>query len=85
MMQSFLLAAARPVENQIAPWFSSGTPLIMSICCLLAVVIASRVVQRPDVGPMLPLGPLKMSVPTFIGAMSFGHLLGTLAVLTLAR
>jgi len=66
--------------------FSFGTPIIFTISCLLVLFIASRAIECPHVGPKMPLGPLegifnKMSVATFIGAMSFGHIIAAIVTL----
>lgn len=70
----------------------SGTQkiIVMSLSCLLVLLIASRTIQKPHVGPKMPLGPLaplfdNISVAGFLGSMSFGHVLGTLAILGLSQ
>lgn len=87
MTQDMLLAAvpAATSKDPTALWNWQGTPIMIG-CCLLALFIASRTVRFPKVGPKMPLGPLSgllndMSVATFLGAMSFGHILGVLAIL----
>jgi len=87
LIHSMLLAAVPTATTQdpTALWNWQGTPIMIG-CCLLALFIASRAVRYPNVGPKMPLGPLSgllnnMSVATFLGAMSFGHILGVLAIL----
>ncbi len=85
-MQSFLFAAAQTVQdNPTELNFWQGTP-IMIACCLLVLFITSRTIEYPHVGPKMPLGPFaplfnNVSLAGFLGAMSFGHILGVLAIL----
>jgi photosystem I subunit 10 len=83
-MNPLLLAATNPTEL----WNWQGTP-IMIVSCLLVLLIASRTIERPHDGPKMPLGPLAplfndISLAGFLGAMSFGHILGTLAIMGLS-
>lgn len=78
-MLSFLIAATPTSWNPIALGSWQGSPIII-IACLLMVFITSRTIDRPHVGPKMPL-PFpelfnNMSVAAFLGAMSFGHILG---------
>jgi photosystem I subunit X len=63
--------------------------IIMTVSCLFVLFVASRTIERPHDGPKMPL-PLSsalfndISVGGFLGAMSFGHVLGTLAILAVA-
>ena len=90
MIQSLLIAAtnAAQPDDPTALWNWQGTPIIVA-SCLLVLLIASRTIAKPHVGPKMPLGPLSplfndISVAGFLGAMSFGHVLGVLAVLGLS-
>jgi photosystem I subunit 10 len=47
------------------------------------VLLLSSVIKPPQVGPKLPV--LSISIPTFIGAMAFGHLIGVGIVLGLTN
>jgi photosystem I reaction center subunit PsaK len=62
---------------------------VMAGACLFALWLGSRTIKYPNVGPKMPLGPLaplfkNISVPAFIASMSFGHILGVLAVMGLS-
>ena len=87
MLHSILLAAA---ANQNTPTDLVGwqEAAIMTGVCLLVLFITSRTIQRPHDGPKMPL-PFpslfnNISVGGFLGAMSFGHLLGALTIFGLA-
>ncbi|MDX2213071.1 MAG: photosystem I reaction center subunit PsaK [Oculatellaceae cyanobacterium bins.114] len=87
MIQSLLLAAQQ-TENATSLFNWQGTPFIIG-SCLLVLLIASRTIAEPHVGPKAPLGPFaplfnNISLAGFIGAMSFGHILGVLATLGLS-
>lgn len=87
MIHSILLAAAS-VENTTALWNWQGTPFIVG-WSLVVLLIASRTIERPHDGPKMPLGPFaplfnNISLAGFLGAMSFGHILGILTVLGLS-
>ncbi len=89
MMQSLLLAV-QSYDDSPAVWSQTGTPIIISLTCIVVLFIASRVIEKPHVGPKMPLGPLgpifrDISLAGFIGAMSFGHILGAVLVLVAAR
>jgi photosystem I subunit X len=63
---------------------------VMVVACLLALWIGSRTIKLPHVGAKMPLGPLaplfnNISVPAFIASVSFGHILGVLAVMGLSN
>lgn len=64
------------------PSWSLSTGLVMLIANALAIAIAKYTVKYPNVGPKL-IGDF--SVPALIGATSFGHLLGTGAILGLSN
>lgn len=86
MLSSNLLAV---VESAVADTASGNwqKPLVMFISNILALVVLSRVIWHPHVGPKMPL-PFaslfnNLSVPAFLACMSAGHLLGTFLILTL--
>ncbi len=92
MMQPLLLAAQQVAtnDNSISLWSRTGTPIIITITCLIVLFLASRGINKPHEGPKMPLGPLgpifnNISLAGFIAAMSFGHILGTLVTLAIAR
>jgi photosystem I subunit 10 len=87
VISSLLLAAAQTSARAGNSW---GVPeaLIMSISCLVILLLASRGIERPHDGRQMPL-PFpevfnNISVGGFLGAMSFGHVVGSLLILTLA-
>lgn len=85
MLNALLIAAAQ--GNPTESW--NGTQiLIITATCLLVLFITSRTIERPHDGPKMPL-PFpslfnNVSVGGFLGAMSFGHVLGVLAYMGLA-
>nr|WP_033366409.1 photosystem I reaction center subunit PsaK [Mastigocladopsis repens] len=79
-MSSILLAAAATVPA--TPEWNPNVAIVISISCLVALLFAFKI-QKPLVGPKVPLLPI--SIPTFIGAMCFGHLIGVGIVLGLTN
>ncbi|MBD2254007.1 photosystem I reaction center subunit PsaK [Nostoc parmelioides] len=88
MLSSILLAAQATVPNTGTTWNWNGTPIIIA-SCLLVLLIAGRSIRYPHVGPKMPLPFPSIfnnpSVPTFLAAMSFGHIIGVAAVLGLTN
>ncbi len=87
MIHTILLAASQP-DDPTQLWNWQGTPIIIA-SCLLVLLITSRTIECPHVGPKMPLGPFaplfnNISLAGFLGAMSFGHILGVLAVMGLS-
>jgi photosystem I subunit 10 len=87
VISSMLLAVAQTTARAGNSW---GLPeaLIMSGSCLLILLLSSRAIERPHDGSQMPL-PFpevfnNISVGGFLGAMSFGHVVGSLLILTLA-
>jgi photosystem I subunit X len=86
MIDSNVLAVVQSAITDTA----SGTwqkPLVMFVCNILALLVLSRAIWHPHVGPKMPL-PFaslfnNLSIPAFLACMSAGHLLGTLAILGL--
>lgn len=88
MVKSILLAAESAADTPTALWHWQGTPIIIG-SCLLVLLIASRTIRYPQVGPKMPLGPFSplfnnISVAGFLAAMSFGHIIGVALVLGLS-
>jgi photosystem I subunit 10 len=85
LLHSLLIAAASEPPTKLWNW--EGTPFIVG-ACLLVLFIASRTIEEPHVGPRMPL-PFpelfnNISVAGFLASMSFGHILGVLATITLS-
>ncbi len=80
MISSILLAAAATVPA--TPEWTPKVAMIISISCLVAVLLTFKI-EKPTVGPKMPALPL--SVPAFIAAMAFGHVIGIGIVLGLTN
>jgi photosystem I subunit 10 len=76
-----ILLAAQPTVPATPAW-NPTVGIIISISCVIAVLLATRI-ERPQVGSKLPGLPL--SIPAFIAAMAFGHLIGVGIVLGLTN
>jgi photosystem I subunit X len=77
------------VNAPIAAW-SLPRALVISGACLFVLIIASRTIKHPNVGPKMPLGPLgplfnNISLASFIASMSLGHIIGTFLVINFVR
>jgi photosystem I subunit X len=77
----FQVAASEPIEA----WNWSRS-FVMSGSCLLILLIASRTINYPNVGPKMPLGPFgalfnNISLAGFLGAMSLGHIVGAFLII----
>ncbi len=85
MIHSILLEVQPTVPDTVI-WNWNGTPIIIG-SCLLVLLIASRTIQYPHVGPKMPLPFPALfnnpSVGTFLGSMALGHVIGIGAVLGL--
>ncbi|MEG4866008.1 MULTISPECIES: photosystem I reaction center subunit PsaK [Microcoleaceae] len=86
MIDSNLLAV---VESALTDTASGNwqKPIVMFVCNILALLVLSRVIWHPHVGPKMPL-PFpslfnNVSVPAFLASMSAGHILGVLMILTM--
>jgi photosystem I subunit X len=80
----FSLAQAS-IGNSIDAWNWSRS-LVISGACLFVLLIASRTIQHPYVGPKMPLGPFgplfnHISLAGFLASMSLGHILGTFLII----
>ncbi len=80
MLSSILLAVASTVPA--TPEWSPKVGIIISVSCLVAVLLTFKI-EKPKVGPKMPALPL--SVPAFVAAMCFGHLIGIGIVLGLTN
>ncbi|MEA5553180.1 photosystem I reaction center subunit PsaK [Anabaena cylindrica UHCC 0172] len=80
MISSILLAAAASVPA--TPVWSPTVGIIISASSLV-VLLLSLASKAPKVGPQMPLLPI--TVPAFIGAMAFGHVIGIGIVLGLTN
>ncbi|MCF4966682.1 photosystem I reaction center subunit PsaK [Nostoc sp. CMAA1605] len=75
-----LLAAATSVP--VTPEWSPTVAIIISASSVVALLLTLRI-EKPQVGLKLPGLPL--SVPAFLGAMAFGHVIGIGIVLGLTN
>ncbi|MEM7581294.1 MAG: photosystem I reaction center subunit PsaK [Cyanobacteria bacterium P01_A01_bin.80] len=82
-MISSILFAVQPTVPPTASW-TPTVGIIISVCSLVAVLLAPKIIRYPQVGPKFP-GPLPLSIPAFVGAMCFGHALGIGVVLGLTN
>lgn len=80
MISSTLLAVAATVPA--TPVWNPTVAIIISVSSLIAVLLSTRI-EYPLVGPKLPILPI--SIPTFVGAMAFGHIVGVGIVLGLTN
>lgn len=81
-----LLAAVQPTVPDTYRWSWTGSAILIG-SCLFVLFVASRTIRYPQTGPKMPLPFPSLfnnpSVGTFLGAMSFGHLIGIAAILGL--
>ncbi|MEO0687813.1 MAG: photosystem I reaction center subunit PsaK [Cyanobacteria bacterium J06649_11] len=82
-MISSLLLAVQPTVPPTPSW-TPTVGIIISVCSLIMVLLAPKIIRYPQVGPKFP-GPLPLSVPAFVGAMCFGHVIGIAIVLGLTN
>ncbi|MBI1242513.1 photosystem I reaction center subunit PsaK [Umezakia ovalisporum] len=78
MISSLLAAASVPVT----PEWSPTVAIIISASSLVVLLLTLKI-QYPQVGPKFPILPI--SIPAFIGAMAFGHVIGIGIVLGLTN
>ena len=81
LISSILLAAAATTVPATPEW-NPTVGIIISVSCLVALLLTSFI-KSPKVGPKLPILPV--TLPAFIGAMCFGHLIGVGIVLGLTN
>lgn len=79
MISSILLAATTVPAT---PEWNQNVAIIISVSSLVALLLAFKI-QKPLVGPKVPLLPI--SIPAFIAAMCFGHVVGVGIVLGLTN
>lgn len=80
MISSILLAVQSTVPP--TPAWNPTVAIIISISSLVVLLLSTKI-EKPLVGPKLPILPV--SVPTFIAAMAFGHIIGVGIVLGLTN
>lgn len=80
MISSTLLTAAANVPA--TPAWNPTVGIIISISSLVVLLLSTKI-EKPLVGPKLPILPV--SVPTFVAAMAFGHIIGIGIVLGLTN
>ncbi|MEH2213854.1 photosystem I reaction center subunit PsaK [Nostoc sp.] len=80
MISSILLAAAETVPA--TPAWNPTVGIIISISSLVVVLLSTKI-EKPLVGPKFPILPI--SIPTFVAAMAFGHIIGVGIVLGLTN
>jgi len=80
LTSSILLAAAASVPA--TPAWNSTVAIIISVSSLVMVLLSTRI-EKPLVGPKFPILPI--SIPTFVAAMAFGHIVGIGIVLGLTN
>ncbi|MTJ52172.1 photosystem I reaction center subunit PsaK [Anabaena sp. UHCC 0253] len=79
MMSSILLAAA---SVPVTPVWSPTVGIIISASSVV-ILLLTFALKSAKVGPQMPVLPI--SVPAFIGAMAFGHVIGIGIVLGLTN
>jgi len=80
LTSSILLAAAASVPA--TPAWNPTVAIIISVSSLVMVLLSTRI-EKPLVGPKFPILPI--SIPTFVAAMAFGHIVGIGIVLGLTN
>jgi photosystem I subunit X len=80
LISSILLAAS--VSVPATPVWNPTVAIIISVSSIIAVLLTLKI-QKPLVGPKLPVLPI--SIPAFVGAMAFGHIIGIGIVLGLTN
>lgn len=87
MLYSTLLAIQATTPRTLQ--WSPAVGIVMSVCCLFAVLIGRYAIQKKGVGPKLPVElPAILNgfgLPELLATMSFGHVLGAGAVLGLSN
>ncbi|MEH1904797.1 photosystem I reaction center subunit PsaK [Nostoc sp.] len=80
MISSILLAVAASVPA--TPVWNPTVAIIISVSSLVVVLLSTKI-EKPLVGPKFPILPI--SIPTFVAAMAFGHIIGVGIVLGLTN
>lgn len=85
-MNLALLAAVQPTVPATPSW-TPTIGLIMIACNLLAIAIGRFAIEKPGVGPDLPMDKPALfrnfNIPELLATMSFGHIIGTGVILGL--
>ncbi|HEY9851101.1 MAG TPA: photosystem I reaction center subunit PsaK [Leptolyngbyaceae cyanobacterium] len=85
---STILLAAAPAVAGTSAW-SPATGLVMILCNLLAIAIGRFAIQKPGVGPDIPVSKPALfrnfTFPELLATMSFGHILGAGMILGLSN
>ena len=83
-----LIAAIQPTTPPTPEW-TPAVGVVMILCNLLAIAIGRFAIKQPGVGPDLPTSKpalfRKFGIPELLATMSFGHILGTGAILGLTN
>lgn len=86
MIDLSLLAALQPTVPATPAW-TPTVAIVMLVFNIVGLIVARGAVQRPGVGPGLPFSlpgfGKNFSLAQFIAGLSFGHILGTGAILGL--
>lgn len=82
---SLLGLAQAAISNPVEAW-NGAHSLVMSAACLSVLLIASRTINYPNVGPKMPLGPFRallnnISLAGFLASMSLGHIVGAFLII----
>ncbi len=79
-MISYLLSTAANVP--VTPMWTPQVAGIIAGSSIVSLLLTTKV-KYPNIGPKMPLVPI--SIPAFVGAMCFGHILGIGIVLGLTN
>jgi len=80
LISSILLAVVASVPA--TPVWNPTVGIIISVSSLVIVLLSTKI-EKPLVGPKFPILPI--SIPTFVAAMAFGHIIGIGIVLGLTN
>lgn len=86
MNQLSLLGLAQTIVNEPIETWNWSRSVVLSASCFVILLIASRTIRQPNVGPKMPLGPFSglfnnISVAGFLGSMSLGHIIGAFLII----
>ena len=88
MIHLTLLAAVQSTVPPTPGW-TPTVGLVMIICNVLAIIIGRFAIQKPGVGPDIPVSKPALfrnfNLPELLATMSFGHILGAGAILGLTN
>jgi photosystem I subunit X len=85
-----LLGLAQAIVNNPIDTWNWSRSVVLSGACLVVLLIASRTVRQPHVGPKMPLGTFgavfnDVSLAVFLGSMSLGHILGSFLIINFVK